>query len=566
MSDVVAKPAGVRAGFSAPVAAGEVLHLWQKALDPAASSSVVVRSADGGAQRMGAPPSDDFLLTELVLAGSGEIDVEWDSDATIVSVCYAFHPGRVIDEGIRVLWTSERARANAKRYRLHLAPPFGWMNDPNGSIEAGGKVHVFYQHYPHARHWHTMHWGHSVSENLVDWRHLPVFLHPREAMLVDPSKSGGAFSGSAIKRREGGLRIFYTDREDGRSEPEWQMTSVSPDTIRAAPSTPVIDRPPPLPGFGRDLRDPFVFAKPGGGWSMLLGGADTSAALVLLYETDAPDAAEGWRFVAVLHREPLERVVPAECPCLVPLDGEGDGLHALVFGLIGHRQLVKGRRNPSFALVGRFDGVRFDERTRRELDFIGDCYAFQSFVCGSGPVGIAWAANWADVRRKHDYASSMTFPRRLIWRDGRLHMPPIDALSLLRRRRLAAGAAALACRLATPDGLAEIDLSGARRGAPFRIAFSHPQGEMALVYDGVNLEFVGPSTAGAPRAAIDNLSPRDVRIFVDVGIIEVFVDDGLWCGTKRIDADEPVDTIFIDAAPDAFSRVEVWCLRPQAGA
>jgi beta-fructofuranosidase len=200
------------------------------------------------------------------------------------------------------------------------------------------------------------------------------------------------------------------------------------------------------------------------------------------------------------------------------------------------------------------------------LDFIGDCYAFQSFVCDSGPVGIAWAANWADVRRKHDFPSSMTFPRRLIWREGRLHMPPVDALATLRTRRLAMGAAALACPLATPDGLSEIDLSGARRGAPFRVLFSHPQCEMALVYDGVNLEFVGASAAGTPRASIDNLAPRDVRIFVDVGIIEVFVDDGLWCGTKRIDADEPVDTILIDAAPDAFSHVAVWGLRPQAGA
>jgi beta-fructofuranosidase len=566
MSDVVPRPAGVRSGFSAQIAAGEMLHLWQKARDATASSRVTLRSPGGAAQVMQAPPSDDFLLTELALAASGDVDVEWDDDATVVSLCYAFHPARVIDKGIRILWTSERARANAKRYRLHLAPPFGWMNDPNGSIEADGRVHVFYQHYPHARRWDTMHWGHAVSENLVDWRHLPVFLHPREAMLVDPTKTGGAFSGSAIRRPEGGLRIFYTDREDGRSVPEGQMTAVSPNTLRAGPSTSVIDRPPPLPGFGRDLRDPYVFAKPGGGWSMLLGGADASAALVLLYETVAPDAAEGWRFVGVLHREPLDRVVPAECPCLVPLDGEGDGLHVLVFGLIGHRQLVKGRRNPSFALVGRFDGARFDEIARRELDFIGDCYAFQSFVCASGPVGIAWAANWADVRKKHDYPSSMTFPRRLIWRDGRLHMPPIEALTTLRRERIAADGEALAHRLATADGIVEIQLSGARRGAPFRVAFSHPQAEMALVYGGMNLEFVGGSTTATPRASIDNLTPRDVRIFVDVGIIEVFVDDGLWCGTRRIDADEPVNAILIDAAPDAFSQVEVWSLRPQAGA
>ena len=112
---------------------------------------------------------------------------------------------------------------------------------------------------------------------------------------------------------------------------------------------------------------------------MLLGGNDAEAALVLLYETEDPEAAAGWRFVGPLHREPLPRSVPAECPCMVPLDGEGTGLHALVFGLIGHRNRVKRRFNPSFALVGRFDGRHFEEIARSEIDFIGDCYAFQGF-------------------------------------------------------------------------------------------------------------------------------------------------------------------------------------------
>lgn len=35
----------------------------------------------------------------------------------------------------------------------HLAPPTGWMNDPNGLAYCDGLYHVFYQHHPYDEHW-----------------------------------------------------------------------------------------------------------------------------------------------------------------------------------------------------------------------------------------------------------------------------------------------------------------------------------------------------------------------------------------------------------------------------
>lgn len=43
--------------------------------------------------------------------------------------------------------------------QFHLAPPAGWINDPNGLICIDGVYHAFFQHHPYSEHWGPMHWG-----------------------------------------------------------------------------------------------------------------------------------------------------------------------------------------------------------------------------------------------------------------------------------------------------------------------------------------------------------------------------------------------------------------------
>ena len=72
----------------------------------------------------------------------------------------------------------------------HLAPPRGWMNDPNGLCRVGGRWHTFYQHHPESDEWGPMHWGHASSTDLAHWEHHPVALAPDE--------HGTIFSGSVV--------------------------------------------------------------------------------------------------------------------------------------------------------------------------------------------------------------------------------------------------------------------------------------------------------------------------------------------------------------------------------
>ena len=548
---------------------GDHIHLWMRPYraSTAAGSSVSLagRTYD---LRVDGPTRNPLPVTWRSPA-SGDAVIDWDQDATEMSVVYAFSPARVVEEGIEVLWASAATALDGERYGIRFRPPFGWMNDPNGLCEVDGVTHLFYQHNPHSRRWDTMHWGHAISRNGIQWVHQPIALLPREDLVRGAGQQGGAYSGTALPRADGTMRLFYTDRQDSRPlAREHQMTAVLHDGMAVGPSHLLLDTHPPIPGYRNDWRDPFVFEGPDRRMKMLLGGADASGSVVLLYETRDPEGAGGWEFVDVLISEPTLRSIPAECPCMIRLDGEGGGedLWVLIYGLIGSRDEATQRRNLTCTSIGRFDGRHFEPIAHHELDFGTDCYAMQVWRGADGPRGIAWAANWTDVSADRDFESAMTLPRRLLWRDGRLATPPIAAVDDLRLglpHPLQAGSS-----LSLLDGLAEITLE-IEPGSPFVLALDHPNLTTTVSYDGevVELHHPAPISPHKPsyRAPCPGLAA--MRAFVDRGLVEVYVDGGLACCTKRIDSAKPFTAVSLSAGARIVSA-QVWWLalpdRPSA--
>ena len=87
---------------------------------------------------------------------------------------------------------------------FHVSAPVGWINDPNGFSVFKGKVHLFYQYHPYSRDWGPMHWGHSVTEDMIRWEQLPTALAPDQEYDRE-----GCFSGSAIEA-DGKQALIYT--------------------------------------------------------------------------------------------------------------------------------------------------------------------------------------------------------------------------------------------------------------------------------------------------------------------------------------------------------------------
>lgn len=90
------------------------------------------------------------------------------------------------------------------KQQLHLKAPKNWINDPNGFIYYKGLYHLFYQYFPYGTSWGTMHWGHAVSKDLVNWEHKGIALFPTRH-----EDQNGCFSGSAVEK-DGNMYLFYT--------------------------------------------------------------------------------------------------------------------------------------------------------------------------------------------------------------------------------------------------------------------------------------------------------------------------------------------------------------------
>ena len=494
-------------------------------------------------------------MRAVTVGVAGTVRLSWNEDQVSVSLAYVFSPDTVLDTGVRTLHLTDRNRPPENRPAFHFTPPWGWMNDPNGLTRVGDHYHLLYQHYPHDRFWNTMHWGHAVSRDLLHWTHLPIFLHPRPELLEREGPASGAYSGSVRRTADGrGMRVFFTDHEENREpEMERQMTTVSVDGVSVADPRTVIGRRPNVPDIGRDFRDPHVFAGPDGRLKMLLGARANDQGIVLLYETDDPEGADGWRFVDILHRSGHGRG-PVECPCMVEMTDEGRGLWTLIFGVLRYRDEPTGRRNISWAVTGRFDGRRFEAISEREVDFGTDCYAFQAYPDDGGPIGIGWAANWTDIERRADFPTWMTLPRRLIWRNNVLLTPPVETATPARRAEIdveRSGATAV------PSGIFEFELTLARSGAPFVIRLTHPERNLAVVGDGRSLEVIDHPIGETPRIRyrIADAAPTRLRLFVDRGGVEIFADDGRWAATRRLGDLKPITAISLEATEVVSSRL-----------
>ncbi len=304
-----------------------------------------------------------------------------------------------------------------KEPAFHITGETGWINDPNGLIYYNGQYHAFFQHYPYDTKWGPMHWGHVVSDDLTNWKYLPIALTPG-----DDCDKNGCFSGTAIVH-DGKLWLMYTgfiENGGGDSVRQVQCLAESADGVTFKKHGIVIGENDLPHGYApQDFRDPKVWFSGDCFWCIIAARRIEGRGRILLYKSKD---LFNWEFVNDLFGTDSAGTM-IECP------DYNEELGYLLFC----EQFQPSENGIHLNVhtcrwcVGKIDystGL-FKEDSRGIVDFGFDVYAPQTFA--GKPIIMGWLNMWDRnvPSEKYGFAGMLTVPRRVFIKDGRLHQEPV---------------------------------------------------------------------------------------------------------------------------------------------
>lgn len=442
------------------------------------------------------------------------------------------------------------------RQKLHLEPPVGWLNDPNGLSFFKGKYHVYFQYAPDDAQGNAKKcWGHYESKNLTDWEFTGTVLVPDI-----PEDKDGVYSGCAYVNDDM-LNIFYTGnvKENGNFDyitagRQGNVIMVTSRDGHAMSAKKVLLTNSDYPkNCSCHVRDPKVW-KEDEGYKMVLGARmlDDEGA-VLLYESDN---LTDWKYRTTV-------TIPGfgymwECPDYFNVDGHGylsispQGLsyekyrfqNVYSSGYFKCADILKGEDN-----LSDFE----------EWDYGFDFYAPQTFEAPDGRrIMIGWMGigdiPYSNKTVQLGWQHCLTIPRHITAdRDGTLLQNPVVELEKLRGQEyiLSSGE--------SRNFMLPFELI-ARTGEAFDITFkdianiSYKDGIVILMF--TDMDVSGNRTCR--RVKLERCT--DIRLIADMSGIEIYLDGGRKVMSSRFypeDENVVVSVSGIDARIYALNKMGV---------
>ncbi|MCR4032137.1 MULTISPECIES: glycoside hydrolase family 32 protein [Flavobacterium] len=323
---------------------------------------------------------------------------------------------------------SSTAEEQMYRPNFHFTPKKGWMNDPNGMFFANGCYHLFYQHYPDGNTWGPMHWGHTISKDLIKWEELPIAIYPDKdkyifsgSAVVDTHNTSGLGTGKNAPIIAVYTLHDMTKEKEGKIDVERQDIAFSNDNgftwQKFEEGNPVVKN----PGI-RDFRDPKVsWDETHKQWIMVLAAQDRAQ----FYKSSN---LKNWEFVSEFGKNIGAHGGVWECPDFFEIKVEGTKETKWVLIV----NLNPGGPNGGSGVqyfVGDFDGKTFTmdksfaQRVNNEkavwADYGKDNYAGVTWNNVPSSDGrrlfIGWMSNWEYAQQvpTTTWRSSTTIPREL---------------------------------------------------------------------------------------------------------------------------------------------------------
>lgn len=262
----------------------------------------------------------------------------------------------------------------SEKYRpqYHYSPKKNWVNDPNGLVYFEGVWHLYYQHNPTNNNNNSnTHWGHATSTDLINWEEQQIALFPDDlgnmwsgTGVVDHNNTSGFFTNTKDKK---GIVVAYSTNTQHIGiayslDGGYTFTKVST-------NEPVISKPAGV----NDFRDPHIFwYEEEEKWVMVVAGG-----LVRIYESEN---LVDWTYCS-------DTSINTECPNLIRMKVEETNEEKWLLSLGGRSYIV-----------GSFDGKEFKKETGElTMNYGPDSYAGITFSDAPNDrvIMISWLNNWA---------------------------------------------------------------------------------------------------------------------------------------------------------------------------
>lgn len=315
-----------------------------------------------------------------------------------------------LTDSIRLVDELDMTNTDEFRPVYHHTPLYGWMNDANGLVYKDGEYHLYFQYNPYGSVWGNMHWGHSVSRDLMHWEHLDPAI-ARDTL-------GHIFSGSCVVDKDNtsgyganSIIAFYTSASDKNG----QITCMAHSADNGRTFTKYEKNPVIVPFDGlKDFRDPKCFwYEPEKKWVIVIS-ADKE---IRFYSSKN---LKDWEYMSSFGNGYGFLPSQFECPDFVelPVDSDPANTKWLMIVNINPGCMFGGSATQYF--VGSFDGTTFRCETEPDcvkwLDYGKDHYATVCFSNTPGRcIAVPWMSNWqyANIVPTQQFRSANALPREL---------------------------------------------------------------------------------------------------------------------------------------------------------
>ncbi len=454
-------------------------------------------------------------------------------------------PTRLTQENIlKAIENNRQNIANdSLRPGFHLAPLTGFMADPNGGVYHNGWYHIFYMHSPFGLQPEKFYWAHFRSRDLLRWENMKPAVLPAYQYGTDDVSSG-----SSIISKKGIPLIFYAAGQ-GEAFKFWRAVG-SPDLTdwKHEGTNPVLTLDQPgIPNFDTFWRDPFVFTVEGRTFLICCADLfDSPQVGVPIFEARNDDLTS-WEYKGTLFDYPKYKLRNFEVS---------------EFRQLGDKWIFLASCDAPIDKVVYFTGT-FDLKTLKftpefdgQIDYSGHFYAQETLQKDRNTLHlIGWIPGWDrgwlpnnhfEIFRNTGTATNGCFsiPRELtLDPQGAVIQKPAAVFKELRTQEFSMPRQELAVtnvitrtyvselRGNQMEINAEFDLGTAAFCGMNVLCDANGFGGLFIMWSGNEINIDG---IRVPIPDWKFGEPLQLQIFVDKTIVEVFVNGGRHCVTRKV--------------------------------